>query len=61
MSVGDFLYTPFLPETELAVYIDAFTIRAVAQDEFDDVKVPDEPAQAPRAGVSTNVNGPLIR
>jgi len=39
----------------------AFTIRAVAQDEFEDVRVPDEPVQAPRAGASTNINGPVIR
>ncbi|KAL1627006.1 hypothetical protein SLS54_002545 [Diplodia seriata] len=28
---------------------DAFTIRAVAQDEFEDVKVPDHPARPPHA------------
>ncbi|KAK7533673.1 hypothetical protein BKA81DRAFT_410562 [Phyllosticta paracitricarpa] len=28
-----------------AIGVYAFTIRAVAQDDFDDVKVPDQPAQ----------------
>ncbi|KAG9234340.1 hypothetical protein BJ875DRAFT_16475 [Amylocarpus encephaloides] len=31
----------------------AFTIRAVSQDEFEDVKVPDAVQQSPRAGAST--------
>jgi len=38
----------------------AFTIQAVAQDEFEDVKVPDAPAQLPRAGASMVTNGPTI-
>lgn len=32
---------------------DSFTIRAVAQDDFEDVQVPDAPAQSPTAGAST--------
>jgi hypothetical protein len=42
-------------------HIDAFTINAVAQDEFEDVKVPPAPAQALRAGASTATNGPVVR
>jgi cytochrome c oxidase assembly factor 3 len=38
-----------------------FTINAVAQDEFEDVKVPDAPAQSPRAGASTMTNGPMMK
>jgi len=30
----------------------SWTIKAVSQDEFEDVKVPDAPAQAPQAGAS---------
>ncbi|KAE9373235.1 hypothetical protein N431DRAFT_465532 [Stipitochalara longipes BDJ] len=30
-----------------------FTIRAVSQDDFEDVKVPDAPAQSPQPGAST--------
>lgn len=37
----------------LMVLADSFTIRAVSQDDFDDVIVPDAPAQSPRAGAST--------
>jgi len=33
------------------VYV--WTIRAVSQDEFEDVQVPKGPAQTPRAGAST--------
>jgi hypothetical protein len=40
---------------------DAFTIRAVAQDEFEDVQVPDVPVQTPRAGANTVTNGPVVR
>ncbi|KAL1643309.1 hypothetical protein UCDDS831_g00743 [Diplodia seriata] len=32
-----------------AIGVYAFTIRAVAQDEFEDVKVPDHPARPPHA------------
>ncbi|KAF2146619.1 uncharacterized protein K452DRAFT_294172 [Aplosporella prunicola CBS 121167] len=32
-----------------AIGVYAFTIRAVAQDEFEDVKVPDKPTQPPHA------------
>ncbi|EOD50028.1 hypothetical protein BKCO1_7100012 [Neofusicoccum parvum] len=32
-----------------AIGVYAFTIRAVAQDEFEDVKVPDKPARPPNA------------
>ncbi|KAL3417575.1 Cytochrome c oxidase assembly factor 3, mitochondrial [Phlyctema vagabunda] len=35
----------------IGVYV--FTIRAVSQDEFDDVKVPDAPVQSPHAGAGT--------
>ncbi|KAE8442675.1 hypothetical protein EG329_002973 [Mollisiaceae sp. DMI_Dod_QoI] len=31
----------------------SWTITAVSQDEFEDVKVPEAPAQAPQAGAST--------
>ncbi|KAF8854463.1 hypothetical protein BDZ45DRAFT_805787 [Acephala macrosclerotiorum] len=31
----------------------SWTIKAVSQDEFEDVKVPDAPIQAPQAGAST--------
>ena len=41
--------------------IDFFTINAVAQDEFEDVKVPDAPVQSPRAGASTMTNGPVMK
>jgi hypothetical protein len=40
---------------------DAYTINAVAQDEFEDVKVPDMPAQSPRAGASTVTNEPILK
>jgi len=43
------------------MHLDAFTIRAVAQDEFEDVQVPDAPTQAPRAGAGTVPSGPLVR
>jgi len=39
----------------------AFTINAVSQDEFEDVQVPDAPAQSPRAGTSTTMNGPVMK
>ncbi|EKG22269.1 hypothetical protein MPH_00448 [Macrophomina phaseolina MS6] len=32
-----------------AIGVYAFTIRAVSQDEFEDVKVPDKPARPPHA------------
>jgi len=38
----------------------AFTIRAVAQDEFEDVQVPDMPRQSPQPGASTITNGPIV-
>ncbi|KAM3074831.1 hypothetical protein ACMFMG_008244 [Clarireedia jacksonii] len=41
-----------------AIGVFAFTLRAVAQDDFEDVQVPDTPVQTPRAGASTNTNGP---
>ncbi|CAL3966338.1 hypothetical protein PZA11_003021 [Diplocarpon coronariae] len=34
----------------------SFTINAVAQDDFEDVKVPDVPVQLPTAGGSTMAN-----
>jgi hypothetical protein len=40
---------------------DFFTINAVAQDEFEDVIVPDAPAQSPRAGASTMTNVPVMK
>lgn len=36
---------------------DAFTIRAVSQDEFEDVQVP----PAPQAGPSTIMSGPVVK
>jgi len=39
----------------------AFTIKAVAQDDFEDVQVPDAPTQSPRAGASTTTNGPVMK
>lgn len=39
----------------------AFTIRAVAQDEFEDVKVPDVPTQLPRAGTNTVTSGQSVK
>ncbi len=44
--------------------LDAFTIRAVAQDDFSDVPIPDAPAQpahTPNAGVARNANSPSGR
>lgn len=45
--------------------LDAFTIRAVAQDDFSDVPIPDaptQPAHTPNAGVTRNANSaPLNR
>ncbi len=38
------------------VLSDWFTIRAVSQDDFEDVKVPDAPAQSPQPGASTIVS-----
>jgi hypothetical protein len=37
---------------------DTFTIKAVSQDEFEDVKVPDAPIQT---GVSTITSGPVVK
>ncbi|CZS88920.1 uncharacterized protein RAG0_00761 [Rhynchosporium agropyri] len=34
-------------------FVYSFTIRAVAQDDFEDVQVPDAPTQSPSAGAST--------
>jgi len=39
----------------------SFTISAVSQDDFEDVKVPDKPIQAPSAGASTITNGPSVK
>jgi cytochrome c oxidase assembly factor 3 len=39
---------------------DAFTIRAVSQDEFEDVQVPDAP-QPPRAGANTVTTGAVVK
>ncbi|RDW84358.1 hypothetical protein BP6252_01948 [Coleophoma cylindrospora] len=36
-----------------AIGVYAFTIRAVSQDEFEDVKVPDAPAPAPASAPRT--------
>lgn len=44
-----------------AIGVYAFTIRAVAQDEFEDVTVPDAAVQLPRAGASTVTSGPAVR
>ncbi|EPE31585.1 hypothetical protein GLAREA_12341 [Glarea lozoyensis ATCC 20868] len=38
-----------------------FTIKAVSQDEFEDVKVPEAVQQSPQAGASTRTNGPVVR
>jgi len=40
---------------------DAFTIRAVSQDDFEDVQVPDAPAQSHRPGASTITSGPAMK
>jgi hypothetical protein len=40
---------------------DSFTIRAVSQDDFEDVQVPDKPTQAPSAGASTITSGPSVK
>ena len=40
---------------------DAFTIKAVSQDDFEDVKVPDAPQQSPRAGAGTMSTGPVLK
>lgn len=42
-----------------AIGVYAFTIRAVSQDEFEDVRVPDAPVQAAQAGQSSVANGLL--
>ncbi|KAF8252900.1 hypothetical protein K440DRAFT_627043 [Wilcoxina mikolae CBS 423.85] len=44
-----------------AVYI--YTIRAVAQDNFEDVPIPDAPAQSPRSrpASSSITSGPLAK
>jgi len=34
-------------------FVYSFTIRAVSQDDFEDVKVPDAPVQSPQPGAST--------
>ncbi|PQE07077.1 Cytochrome oxidase assembly 3 mitochondrial protein [Rutstroemia sp. NJR-2017a BBW] len=44
-----------------AVGVFAFTLRAVSQDDFEDVQVPDAAVQTPRAGAGTNTNGPALR
>jgi hypothetical protein len=41
--------------------IDSFTIKAVSQDEFEDVKVPDAVQQSASAGASTRTNGPVVK
>lgn len=43
------------------IVADAFTIRAVSQDEFEDVQVPDAPAQTPRAEASTFTRDPSAK
>lgn len=55
MSVGDqcrHLYALLDPETWLKIAdpdIDTYTLRAVGQDDFDDVKVPDQPRKPSEA------------
>jgi cytochrome c oxidase assembly factor 3 len=41
--------------------IDSFTIKAVSQDDFEDVQVPDKPIQSPSAGAGIITNGPLVK
>ena len=44
------------------LFVDAFTIKAVAQDDFEDVKVPDAPLQPPKTpnvGTSSSSRAPL--
>lgn len=44
--------------------IDAFTIKAVAQDDFSDVQIPDAPAQAahtPNVGVNRAVDEATLK
>ncbi|KAH8674743.1 hypothetical protein BGZ60DRAFT_404722 [Tricladium varicosporioides] len=38
-----------------------FTIRAVSQDEFEDVQVPDAAQQPPSPGASTMTGGPVVK
>lgn len=53
-SVWQFVWVLVLKSgTRTNIGIDSFTIKAVSQDDFDDVKVPDAPAQSPGAGAST--------
>ncbi|TAQ83637.1 hypothetical protein B7494_g8041 [Chlorociboria aeruginascens] len=44
-----------------AIGLYAYTIHAVSQDEFEDVRVPDAPVQSPPAGASTTTNGPVTK
>jgi cytochrome c oxidase assembly factor 3 len=49
------------PTEILTARIDAFTIRAVSQDDFEDVKVPEDRTQSPLAGASTITSGPTVK
>lgn len=42
---------------QLTPLLDAFTIRAVSQDEFEDVKVPEAPVPSPQAGTTPITTG----
>ena len=40
---------------------DSFTIRAVSQDDFEDVQVPDKPIQGALTSANTNTSGTLVK
>jgi cytochrome c oxidase assembly factor 3 len=40
---------------------DSFTIKAVSQDDFEDVQVPDKPTQSSSAGASTITSAPAVK
>jgi cytochrome c oxidase assembly factor 3 len=41
--------------------VDSFTIKAVSQDDFEDVQVPDTPAQSPQPGSGTIAGAPALK
>ena len=56
-------YDDWLGRIVLLIFwiLDAFTIRAVSQDDFEDVQIPDAPQQSPRAGANTITSGPVVK
>jgi cytochrome c oxidase assembly factor 3 len=61
-AIGVCKYVVVLMEYSANGDTDAFTIKAVAQDDFEDVKVPDAPLQPPKTpnvGASSTSSAPL--